>query len=127
MNKNHLLLVAAVLLIAFSGAGYYLSKTGLILGTGNTTITDMAGRNLTVPSPITKMLATSPTATAIVYIVAPDTLLAFNYQTTADEQKYMPGSYKNLPSVGRWYGAQSGSYEQFISMDPSCLGKYYNI
>lgn len=121
MNKNNLVLIAAVILIVVSGTGYYLSETGLMLGTGNTTINDMADRNLTVPSPITKVLATSPTATAIVYMVAPDTLLAFNYETTADEQKYMPSSYKNLPSVGGWYGAQSGSYEQFISMDPQVV------
>lgn len=121
MNKNHLVLVAAVLLIVASGTGYYLTETGLALGTGNTTIVDMTDRNLTVPSPITKVLSTSPTATAIVYMVAPETLMAFNYETTADEQKYMPGSYKNLPSVGGWYGAQSGSYEQFISMDPQVV------
>lgn len=121
MNKNHLVLVAAVLLIVASGVGYYLTETGLALGTGNTTIVDMADRNLTVPSPITRVLSTSPTPTAIVYMVAPETLQAFNYETTADEQKYMPGSYKDLPSVGGWYGAQSGSYEQFISMDPQVV------
>lgn len=121
MNKNHLVLVAAVLLIVASGVGYYLTETGLALGTGNTTIMDMADRNLTVPSPITKVLSTSPTATVIVYMVAPETLLAFNYETTTEEQKYMSDPYKNLPSVGGWYGTQSGSYEQFISMDPQIV------
>lgn len=121
MNKNHLVLVAAVFLIMVSGVGYYLTETGLALGTGNTTITDMADRNLTVPSPITKVLSTSPTATVIVYMVAPETLLAFNYETTAEEQKYMPDPYKGLPSVGGWYGGQTGSYEQFISMDPQVV------
>lgn len=121
MNKNHLVLVAAVFLIIASGVGYYLTETGLTLATGNTTIVDMADRNLTVPSPITKVLSTSPTATVIVYMVAPETLLAFNYETTTEEQEYMPGPYKGLPSVGGWYGAQSGSYEQFISMDPQVV------
>jgi len=121
MNKNYFVLIAAVALIVLSGVGYYLTETGLVLGTGNTTIMDMAGRNLTVPSPITKVLSTSPTATVIVYMVSPEKLLALNYQTTSEEQTYMPDSYKNLPSVGGWYGSQSGSYEQFISMDPQVV------
>lgn len=121
MNKNHFVLIAAVALIILSGVGYYLTETGMALGTGNTSILDMADRNLTVPSPITKVLSTSPTETVIVYMVAPDKLLAFNYETTSEEQKYMPDSYKNLPSVGGWYGSQSGSYEQFISMDPQVV------
>lgn len=121
MNKNHLILITAVALIAASGLGYYLTETGYILGEGNTTITDMAGRNLTVPSPINNVLSTSPTATGIVYMVAPEKLLALNYQTTSEEQEYMPNEYKDLPSVGGWYGSQSGSYEQFISMDPDVV------
>jgi len=121
MNKNHLILITAVALIMASGLGYYLTETGQMWGKGNTTITDMAGRNLTVPSPIDKVLSTSPTATGIVYMVAPEKLLALNYETTSEEQKYMPDAYKNLPSVGGWYGSQSGSYEQFISMDPDVI------
>lgn len=121
MNKNHLVLIVAVVLIFGSGTMYYLTETGLALGTGNTTILDMANRNLTVPSPITHVLSTSPDGTVIVYMVAPETLLALNYQTTTEEQKYMPNTYKNLPSVGGWYGAQTGSYEQFISMQPQVV------
>lgn len=121
MNKNNLILITAVVLIIASGLGYYLTETGYMWGKGNTTITDMAGRNLTVPSPIDKVLSTSPTATGIVYMVAPEKLLALNYETTSEEQKYMPDAYKNLPSVGGWYGSQSGSYEQFISMDPDVI------
>lgn len=121
MNKNHLVLIAAAALIMLSGVGYYLTETGLVLGAGNTTIVDMAGRNLTVSSPITQVLSTSPTATVIAYMVAPDALLAFNYETTSEEKKYMPDQYENLPSVGGWYGSQSGSYEQFISMNPQVV------
>jgi iron complex transport system substrate-binding protein len=117
MNKNHLILITAVALIAASGLGYYLTETGYILGEGNTTITDMAGRNLTVPSPINNVLSTSPTATGIVYMVAPEKLLALNYQTTSEEQEYMPNEYKDLPSVGGWYGSQSAVMNNSISMD----------
>lgn len=121
MNKNYLVLIAAVLLIVASSLGYYLTETGIMPGTGNTTIIDMAGRNLTVPSSINQVLSTSPPSTVIIYMLAPDKLLALNYETTSDEQTYMPDAYKNLPSVGGWYGSQSGSYEQFIAMEPQVL------
>ena len=113
--------MAAILLIIASCIGYYLSENGSLMGNGQQNITDMANRTLTVPSPITKVLSTSPTTTVMVYMIAPEKLQAFNYQTTADEQKYMPDQYQSLPSVGGWYGAQSGSYEQFIAMDPDII------
>ncbi|WP_321423183.1 ABC transporter substrate-binding protein [uncultured Methanobacterium sp.] len=118
--KNYFILIAAVALIAVAGLGSYLTEYGAFSG-GNTTITDMAGRNLTVPSPINHVLSTSPTTTVLVYMISPDKLQAFNYEVTSDEQKYMPDAYKNLPSVGGWYGSQSGSYEQFIAMNPDVV------
>ena len=122
MNKNSFILIAAVFLIAAAGAGHYLTDAGyLSIGTGNTTITDMANRTLTVPSPINHVLSTSPTTTVMIYMIAPEKLLAFNYQTTPEEQSLMPNEYKNLPSVGGWYGGQTASYEQFISMNPDVI------
>jgi iron complex transport system substrate-binding protein len=119
--KNYFILIAAVFLITASVAGHYLTEEGYLSIGGNTTITDMADRSLTVPSPINHVLTTSPTLTVIVYMVAPEKLLAFNYETTAEEQAYMPDQYKKLPSVGGWYGSQDGDYEQFISMNPDVI------
>lgn len=119
--KNYIILIAAIALITASVVGHYLSEEGYISMGGNTTITDMANRTLTIPSPVNHALSTSPTTTVIVYMIAPEKLLAFNYQTTAEEQKYMPDAYKNLPSVGGWYGSQTGNYEQFIAMNPDVI------
>lgn len=119
--KNYFILIAAVFLITASVAGHYLTEEGYLSIGGNTTITDMADRSLTVPSPINKVLSTSPTLTVIVYMIAPEKLLAFNYQTTSEEQSLMPDAYKNLPSVGGWYGSQTGSYEQFVAMNPEVI------
>ncbi|MBI4813414.1 MAG: ABC transporter substrate-binding protein [Methanobacterium sp.] len=118
--KNYFILIAAVALIAVAGLGSYLTEYGAFSG-GNTTITDMANRTLTVPSPINHVLSTSPTTTVMVYMLAPEKLLAFNYQVTTEEQKYLPDAYKNLPSVGGWYGSQSGSYEEFMAMKPDVV------
>lgn len=119
--KNYFILIAAVLLITASVGGHYLTENGYLSIGGNTTITDMANRTLTVPSPVNHVLATSPTTTIMVYMIAPEKLLAFNYQTTAEEQAYMPDQYKRLPSVGGQYGSQTADYEQFISMNPDVI------
>ena len=119
--KNYFILIAAVLLITASVGGHYLTENGYLQMGGNTTITDMANRTLTVPSPVNHVLATSPTTTIMVYMIAPEKLLAFNYQTSAEEQAYMPDQYKNLPSAGGWYGSQTADYEQYISMNPDVI------
>jgi iron complex transport system substrate-binding protein len=119
--KNYFILIAAVFLITASVTGHYLTANGYVSIGSNTTITDMANRTLTVPSPVNSVLSTSPTITAIIYMLAPEKLLAFNYEATSEEKKYMPDKYKDLPSVGGWYGSQSGSYEQFISMNPDVI------
>ena len=119
--KSYFILIAAVLLITASVGGHYLTENGYISIEGNTTITDMANRAVTIPSPVNHVLTTSPTLTVIVYMLAPEKLLAFNYQITSDEQKYMPDQYKNISSVGGWYGSQTGDYEQFIAMSPDVI------
>jgi iron complex transport system substrate-binding protein len=123
--KNYIILIAAVFLITASVAGHYLAENGYISLGSNTTITDMADRTLTIPSPVNHVLSTSPTITTIVYMLAPDKLLAFNYQATSEEKQYMPDQYKNLPSVGGWYGSETGDYEQFISMNPDVIFDSY--
>ena len=121
MNKNYLILIVAMILIIVSISGYYITANGSLVGNGNVTITDMANRSVTVPANVNKVLTTDPTATVMAYMISPDKLLGFNYQTTSEEQKYMPDKYKSLPSVGGWYGAQTGSYEQFIAMEPDII------
>lgn len=118
--KNFFILIVSIVLIGAAGLGTYLTEHNAI-SEGNTTVTDMVNRTVTIPSPVNNVLSTSPTITVIVYMLAPEKLLAFNYETTVEEQKYMPDKYKNLPSVGGWYGSQSGNYEEFIAMNPDLI------
>ena len=121
MNNNYLVLGIAIFLIIASGLGYYLTENGSIFGKGNINITDMANRTVTISSPVSSVLTTDPTTMMLVYMLDPNKLLAFNYQMTPEELSYIPDKYKNLPSVGGWYGGQSGSYEEFIEMEPDLI------
>lgn len=86
------------------------------------TITDMAGRSVTIPAHITSVLGTSPPTTMLIYMIAPDKLLGWNSNNTG----YLPAKYLNLPAVGGWFGGKEGNYESFLSMHPDIVLEGYN-
>ena len=83
-------------------------------------ITDMYGRQLTVPTNITRVLATGPVEMEMVYMLAPDKLagLAFSFNGTTP---LVPGKYSQLTVVGGWFGTQTGNYETFIAAKPDII------
>jgi iron complex transport system substrate-binding protein len=91
------------------------------------TITDMAGREVTVPAEIRSVLCTSPPSTMLVYMIAPERLLGWNSVPTEECKPYIPEPYASLPEVGGWFGKQTGNYETFISMNPDIVLEGFNI
>jgi len=83
-------------------------------------ITDMLGRQLTVPTAISSVVATSPPSTILVYMLAPDKLAGWNFKNNFT-QPFMDENYTNLPVTGGWFGTQTGNYETIISMDPDIV------
>lgn len=121
MNKNNIIiLVVAVLLIIGAAVAYYLNETGGLNGE-KLNITDMANRTVSVPAAPNKILSTSPSATMLVFMLAPEKLQAFNFQMTDEEKVYLASQYQNLPSVGGWFGSQTGNYEEFTAMEPDII------
>lgn len=87
---------------------------------------DMIGRTVTVPAPdtIDGVLSTAPHVTMIIYMLAPDTLLGWNFEPTGD---LVPAQYAALPAIGGWFGNTAGNYETFIAMDPDVVFEGYNM
>lgn len=83
------------------------------------TITDMAGRTVTIPNNITSVLGTAPTVTVMTYIIAPDDLVGLN--SNYNQSKYLPGKYKNLPNVGMNMGQTKLNPETYQSMHPDVV------
>jgi len=88
---------------------------------GNVTITDMTGRTITIPNNVQKVMSTSPTITAMVYMLNPHKLAGLNYQWTDYEREYVDSEYQNLPIIGGWFGTQEGNYEEIISYEPDII------
>ena len=86
------------------------------------TITDEAGRTLTVPSPIKSVYCTSPMGTNLMYTLAPDMLVGWNITPTALEQKYIPEQYRSVVGLGGWFGKNTtGNVEEIIKRHPDVV------
>ena len=114
-----LALVAIVVVVASIGAYVYTSQQDTESATKETrTITDMAGRTVEMPVEVNRVIGTSPPTTMIVYMLAPDKLMGWNFKPGGS---YMSSKYLNLPVVGGWFGKQSANYENMISMNPDIV------
>lgn len=86
------------------------------------TITDMAGRKVTIPAKVTKVYGASPVETILLYTMAPDKLAGWNYKLSDLESKMMPEKYKNLPVLGGWYGqGNTGNIEEILKAKPDVI------
>lgn len=116
-NKNTILIVAAVIIL-IAAIGSYTAYVQPASSGETVQITDMVGRNVTVPAEINKVVATSPPTTNLIYMLAPDKLGGWNFKPTS---QFMEQKYKDLPEVGGWFGKQTGNYETFISINPDVI------
>lgn len=122
MDKKGKIIILILVILVVAGLATHLFLTPSSVQTeGSKNITDMAGRTVTVPGTVNNVVATSPPMTTVLYMIAPDKLKAVNFQWTDDELKYVPSQYANYPVVGGWYGAQDGSYEEFIASEPDVV------
>ncbi|MBV7276016.1 ABC transporter substrate-binding protein [Clostridium sp. PL3] len=64
------------------------------------TITDDAGRKVTIPEKINKCYYTSPIGMIMVYSLAPDKMAGWSMKLTDNEKKYIPSKYTSLPFLG---------------------------
>lgn len=68
------------------------------------TITDSAGRSVEVPDKVTRLYASGPPASVLVYALAPDTLIGWPRALRENELPYIAQAYRKLPEVGRLTG-----------------------
>ena len=122
MNKKSKIIILILIFLVVAAVATHLFLTPSTVETeGSQNITDMAGRNVTIPASVSNIVATSPPMTTVLYMIAPDKLKAVNFQWTDEELKYVPDQYANYPVVGGWYGSQDGSYEEFIASEPDII------
>ncbi len=121
MNKNNIIGILLVIIAIVAVIVGYANYNNSVSSNGTVKITDMLGRMVYVPAQINTTIATSPPITDLIYMLAPDKLGAWNSNLTADEAKYTPSKYQNLPVIGGWYSTYQGNPEDFIAQNPSVI------
>lgn len=82
---------------------------------GTRTITDMAGREVTIPSTIDSVFSTGSVAAIYLYTLAPDRLLGWNYELNNIEKSVILEKYHSLPNFGM---GDSVNFEAVIAAEP---------
>lgn len=86
------------------------------------TITDMAGRTVTIPEKVTKVYSTNPIGTILMYTLAPDKLAGVNTKISSGEKNYTSEKYQQLPVLGGWFGGNTtGNPEVILKAHPDLI------
>jgi iron complex transport system substrate-binding protein len=85
-------------------------------------ITDMAGRQVKIPTKINTVYCAVPTAEPMVYSLAPEKLAAWVNAPSDDIKKYLSDRAKNLPVLGGWMGEKStANLEEIAKLAPDLI------
>lgn len=87
------------------------------LNSSHRTITDMAGRTVTIPKNISLVLCTSPPPTTFVYMLAPEKLGNVETSTTNQSGTNLSSISTNLTTTGKG----TTNYEAYIAMHPDLV------
>lgn len=111
IHKRSLQIIAlVVLLITFASCAPAPDEAA-----STKTIVDMAGRDVDIPTDITRIYAADPGSMILVYTVAPQMLIGWSYKFNETEANYILPEYIDLPVLGM--GAQV-NYEAVIAENP---------
>ncbi|MEQ8196533.1 MAG: ABC transporter substrate-binding protein [Clostridiaceae bacterium] len=94
-----LLILCMIIFSAFSGLTG-CGKKSETAQDATQTITDDAGRKVTIPAKINKCYYTSPVGAIMVYTLNPDKMAGWPMQLTDSVKKYIPEKYASLPFLG---------------------------
>jgi iron complex transport system substrate-binding protein len=120
MKKSNIGIIA-VAIILIAGVAFFATGSLNNSSGGNETVTDLVGRNVTIPANPTHIVSTASPLTSLLYIIAPDKLAALSSNFT-NSTKYVKDEYRQLPAIGAWTGAKgTGNDEALLSLNPSVV------
>jgi iron complex transport system substrate-binding protein len=85
------------------------------------TITDMAGREVTIPINVKSVFSRCPMGTILTYTLNPDKMAGINWKPTTFERKYLNDRYQKLPVLGGWFATKEANVEEIIKIAPDIL------
>lgn len=112
-------LLAAVMLLGLAACGTPANPTP---GAEDTTVfTDDLGRQVEVPSTVSKIVPTGPLAQIVLYAIAPDMLVGLASKWNACAEGIVPEEYLNLPYFGQLYNSANLNVEELAAVGPELI------
>ena len=104
-------------------AGLFALLALLLAGAAATrSITDSAGRSVTIPAKVERVYAAGPPASIMVFALAPEKLLGWTRAMTAEEAAFLPKQYADLPALGRLTGrGNTANVEVVLAAKPDLI------
>ncbi len=86
------------------------------------TIVDSAGRSVTLPERVERVLAAGPPASVLLYVLAPDKMVGWVREPSAVEKEFLASPYRDLPAHGRLTGkGNTANLELVLSLKPDII------
>ena len=119
MSRRFLLFVLCAVLV---GGGLCRAASPAGEKAATRILIDMAGRQVEVPARIHRVLSMSPMGTILVYTLEPSLLLGWNYPPDAGERAFLAEPYRDLPTLGGWFGKDNtGNLEKIMQAHPDVM------
>ena len=107
MKKTLSILLAVMMIatLALSGCGQNNDPTPTPEPTTRT-FTDSLGREVTLPTNLTKIAISGPLAQIVVFAIAPEMMVGIANDWADEAKGLIPDEYYNLPNLGQLYGGK---------------------
>ena len=104
-------------------AGLFCLLALLLAGAVATrSVTDSAGRSVTIPEAVERVYAAGAPASIMVFALAPGKLLGWTRAMTAEEAAFLPTQYADLPALGRLTGrGNTANVEVVLAAKPDLI------
>lgn len=112
-------LLVTVMLLGLAACGTPADSTP---NTGETTVfTDDLGRQVDIPSTVSKIVPTGPLAQIVLYAIAPDMLVGLASKWNNSAKGIVPDEYLNLPYFGQLYNSANLNVEELAAAGPELI------
>ena len=86
------------------------------------TVTDMVGRDVTIPAEIDSLCSTGQPGAVLLYTLCPERLIAWNSEISEDALSYILEDNQTLPVIGSMQGGKStASKEEIVTLAPDVI------
>lgn len=86
-----------------------------------TSFTDSAGRQVEVPTKITRIVPSGTMAQIALFALAPEMLVGVSSKWDPVAEQYIDSKYYNLPVLGQFYGKGDLNLEEIAKVDPQLI------